>query len=300
MPVFHYALKPRRLPDARHAETVGAQRDLFAIADKKHRIYAQEDRPTAPPTATLPGRVRGRRRMPRAAREPRDRRRGAHRSSTRSTASSSSATRPPGVVVDEDLQIVQFRGQTGALLEPAPGEASLNAPEDGARRPALRAAHGAPGGAQARRPRCARTGLRVRSNGGWHAGRRSRSSRSPRGDGRTTWCSSTSRRREPRDARTRRGAKPARPPRGRRGARARPSQLLEQRARREPRVPPVDHPGAGGRQRGAPVGQRGDPVEQRGAPEHERGARDRQGGAAVAPTRSSTPSTRSCTAATRS
>ena len=33
---------------------------------------------------------------------------------------------PPGVVVDADLQIVQFRGQTGAFLEPAPGEASLN------------------------------------------------------------------------------------------------------------------------------------------------------------------------------
>src|SRR5262249_34837132 len=33
---------------------------------------------------------------------------------------------PPGVVVDSDMQIVQFRGQTGAYLEPAPGEASLN------------------------------------------------------------------------------------------------------------------------------------------------------------------------------
>ena len=33
---------------------------------------------------------------------------------------------PPGVVVDADLQIVQFRGQTGPFLEPAPGEASLN------------------------------------------------------------------------------------------------------------------------------------------------------------------------------
>ena len=33
---------------------------------------------------------------------------------------------PAGVVVNGDLQIVQFRGQTGAYLEPAPGEASLN------------------------------------------------------------------------------------------------------------------------------------------------------------------------------
>src|SRR6185503_11930185 len=33
---------------------------------------------------------------------------------------------PPGIIVDSDLQIVQFRGQTGKFLEPAPGDASLN------------------------------------------------------------------------------------------------------------------------------------------------------------------------------
>src|SRR5204863_3466573 len=33
---------------------------------------------------------------------------------------------PPGVIVDSELRIVQFRGQTGDYLEPAPGEASLN------------------------------------------------------------------------------------------------------------------------------------------------------------------------------
>ena len=33
---------------------------------------------------------------------------------------------PPGVVVNEELEIVQFRGITGAWLEPAPGKASLN------------------------------------------------------------------------------------------------------------------------------------------------------------------------------
>src|SRR5207244_292596 len=33
---------------------------------------------------------------------------------------------PAGVVVDEQLNIVQFRGQVGAFLEPAAGVASLN------------------------------------------------------------------------------------------------------------------------------------------------------------------------------
>src|SRR5207249_1671846 len=32
---------------------------------------------------------------------------------------------PPGVLVDQDLQILQFRGQTGAFLEPSPGEPSV-------------------------------------------------------------------------------------------------------------------------------------------------------------------------------
>lgn len=33
---------------------------------------------------------------------------------------------PPGVVVNDQMEIVQFRGQTGAWLEPSPGKASLN------------------------------------------------------------------------------------------------------------------------------------------------------------------------------
>src|SRR5205814_7350774 len=33
---------------------------------------------------------------------------------------------PPGVIVNEEMRIVQFRGQTGRFLEPAPGDASLS------------------------------------------------------------------------------------------------------------------------------------------------------------------------------
>src|SRR5205085_12583971 len=33
---------------------------------------------------------------------------------------------PPGVVINENLDILQFRGHTGAYLEPAPGAASFN------------------------------------------------------------------------------------------------------------------------------------------------------------------------------
>ena len=33
---------------------------------------------------------------------------------------------PPGVLVNADLEILQFRGDTGPYLAPAPGKASLN------------------------------------------------------------------------------------------------------------------------------------------------------------------------------
>jgi two-component system, chemotaxis family, CheB/CheR fusion protein len=33
---------------------------------------------------------------------------------------------PVGVAIDDDLNIVQFRGQTGAYLEPAAGKPSFN------------------------------------------------------------------------------------------------------------------------------------------------------------------------------
>jgi two-component system CheB/CheR fusion protein len=73
---------------------------------------------------------------------------------------------PAGVVVDSDLQIGQVRGQTGAFLEPAPGDASLSLLKmlrEGLLygvRSAFQAAR------KSRRP-ARRDGLRVRSGDGW-------------------------------------------------------------------------------------------------------------------------------------
>src|SRR5262249_14165537 len=73
---------------------------------------------------------------------------------------------PPGVIIDDGLHIVQFRGQTGHYLEPAPGDPSVSMLKM-AREGLL---HGLRSAIQdARRSRAAsrRKGLRVRSNGGW-------------------------------------------------------------------------------------------------------------------------------------
>jgi two-component system, chemotaxis family, CheB/CheR fusion protein len=121
--VFHYALNSNGFLMLGQAETVGAQATLFSVADKKFRIHRKKESsglatmsfPVEHTVAGLP-----RRRLPP---EPP----GAEKAlQTEVSRIILDRYAPAGVVVDGDLQIVQFRGQTGAFLEPAPGEASLN------------------------------------------------------------------------------------------------------------------------------------------------------------------------------
>jgi two-component system CheB/CheR fusion protein len=122
--VFHYALNPGGFLMLGQAESVGAQGGLFSLVDKKLRIHRRKDG-SVNPSITFPVDhvatvlPRGR---PRAADVP-----GAEKV-LQIEVSRAIVERyaPAGVVVDSDLQIVQFRGQTGLFLEPAPGEASLN------------------------------------------------------------------------------------------------------------------------------------------------------------------------------
>jgi two-component system CheB/CheR fusion protein len=122
LPVFHYALRPTGFLLLGTAETTAAAADLFKTVDSEHRIYA--------PKAT-------------ANRLSFD---GCGGQSVGEIASEDSrSTHPTGinlqkrldrviqfkyspdaVVVNAQLQILQFRGRTSAYLDPAPGEASLN------------------------------------------------------------------------------------------------------------------------------------------------------------------------------
>lgn len=124
MNVFHYALRPSGFLMLGPAETIGVHSDLFAIVDKKHKLYSKK---TTPLRAEMEFSAMGhsKDRGPVVRQTIPDRR--------NSTGVQTEANRlviaryaPPGVIVDGELQIVQFRGQTGAYLEPAPGEASLN------------------------------------------------------------------------------------------------------------------------------------------------------------------------------
>ncbi|HEY2411542.1 MAG TPA: CheR family methyltransferase [Pirellulaceae bacterium] len=121
--VFHYALKDTSYLMLGSAETIGAQTELFAVADKKHRIYRKK-------LVALPADVRfafpyARPVSSRGQHGPDD---------VRGTSNVQAEVNrlilerytPPGVVVNDELRILQFRGQTGRFLEPAPGDASLN------------------------------------------------------------------------------------------------------------------------------------------------------------------------------
>jgi two-component system CheB/CheR fusion protein len=162
--VFHYALNANGFLVLGQAETVGTQVQLFSLIDKKHRVHRKKA-VTTMPTMTFPVDYA-------ATGVP----------TKKPQAESASAEKylqtevsrvimdrfaPPGVVIDGDMQIVQFRGQTGAYLEPAPGEANLSLlkmAKEGLLYGLRTALH------TARKTRNAvhKAGLQVRSGNGWN------------------------------------------------------------------------------------------------------------------------------------
>jgi two-component system CheB/CheR fusion protein len=127
MTVFHYALKPTGFLMLGGSETIGLHADLFALADKRHKLYTKKltsGRISLDFAATGHSSSSGR------AEAQRKR---AGDSRTMGPGLNAEANRillsrfaPSGVIIDSAGQIIQFRGQTGPFLEPAAGEASLN------------------------------------------------------------------------------------------------------------------------------------------------------------------------------
>jgi two-component system CheB/CheR fusion protein len=121
LPTFHYALNPTGLLMLGSAETTGAASDLFIVLDKPHHIFARKSGPsrllldrssTALSTSLAPA---GRSELP----APSELQKKLERLIQTKYA-------PDAVVVDAEMQILQFRGRTAPYLDPTPGEASLN------------------------------------------------------------------------------------------------------------------------------------------------------------------------------
>ncbi len=135
MPTFHYALKPGGYLLLGASESVGGFSDLFEPVDKRFKIYARKD---APSRATLTGTPREPGTLPpREALPPLPLRRAENLDPSAEPRGELNAQReadrimvsqfaPPGVLVNSELQVLQFRGMTGAYLEPPSGKASFD------------------------------------------------------------------------------------------------------------------------------------------------------------------------------
>jgi two-component system CheB/CheR fusion protein len=136
MRVFHYALEPLGFLLLGASESVGGFSDLFEPMDRKHKLYSRKAASASAPRLPA-GEQRGerppsaRRRM--AVPLPATSGQGEPEGFRGELSSQREADRitvnryaPPGVLVSAEMQILQFRGPTGAYLEPPVGKASFD------------------------------------------------------------------------------------------------------------------------------------------------------------------------------
>jgi two-component system CheB/CheR fusion protein len=128
LPNFHYALKPGGFLFLGASESVGPFTNLFAPADKKQKIFSKK--PGPPPAYHLPvsqGRPAEKKVMAGAKREiPPDGFRSELNAQREADRVMVNQYAPPSVLINAELEVLQFRGPTGAFLEPPAGKASFN------------------------------------------------------------------------------------------------------------------------------------------------------------------------------
>ncbi len=124
MPIFHYSLKPTGFLMLGTSESVGEFSDLFALVDRKHKIYSRKLVETrlhfGLATSNYPvAKVDSDKPMNQETGDVVDLQTLADRVVLNRYA-------PVGVVISEDLEILQFRGEISPYLTPAPGQPSFN------------------------------------------------------------------------------------------------------------------------------------------------------------------------------
>ena len=126
LPIFHYALKPDGFLFLGASESIGTFANLFETADKKHKIFSKKPVPTpalriafARHQSESTKEILTTKPSAQALRPELNAQREADRVTLRRCA-------PPGVLIDAELEILQFRGDTSAYLKPPVGTATLN------------------------------------------------------------------------------------------------------------------------------------------------------------------------------
>jgi two-component system, chemotaxis family, CheB/CheR fusion protein len=124
IPIFHYALKPQSFLMLGTSESIGEFTDLFASLDKKSKIYDRKSATRSPhlrfnSSDRALAKVKPMMPIDDDNRTDLDLNQAADRLVLDRYA-------PVGVTIDADMNIVQFRGQTGNYFEPAAGKPSFN------------------------------------------------------------------------------------------------------------------------------------------------------------------------------
>ena len=134
VPLFYYALNPHGFLALGNSETIGGFANLFALMDKRNKIYRKKSAPLpavppvekiSRPVAPVPFQSSRSKSPPKPAPSS---------SSPLATPDVQTAAdqlilvhfAPCGVVIDSKLQVWHFRGHTAPFLEHTPGMASLN------------------------------------------------------------------------------------------------------------------------------------------------------------------------------
>ena len=161
VPSLHYALKPTGYLMLGGAESLGTFSEYFMSVDKKNKIYKKKE--SAARMVTYFGSVDyGIRRTSedKAGREPKP------ISTVEKEADRMLMERfvPASIVVNEQMEIVQFRGKTGPYLEPAAGQPTFNLSKM-AREGLLVDLRGALSRAKKENATVLQEGVRVQSNG---------------------------------------------------------------------------------------------------------------------------------------
>lgn len=125
IPIFHYALKPNGTLMLGTSETIGEFANLFEPIDKKAKLYTRKQ------VARTPYPIFSRHRNLSLAKVkpmmPSEPERPIKADFLQQAADRIVLDRSPvGAIVTEEMEIVEFRGQTGAYLEPAAGKPSFN------------------------------------------------------------------------------------------------------------------------------------------------------------------------------
>jgi len=130
---LHFSLLPHGCLVLGSSETVTPAREFFSTTDAKHKIFAK-----GPGTSQQPPLIEGRRISQRSpAKDPTNQAFSINANGQHEKYNALDVHReaerlllakfaPPGVLVNRELEILQFRGETGPFLTPSPGRASLS------------------------------------------------------------------------------------------------------------------------------------------------------------------------------